>query len=127
MFYVIKDNIFFGYSKTDSINVLLDSTIRFLSGAKEGGTHNAFLDVLLSYGFVAFSLFGVFITSYIIKTYKILIENINNYNYIVLYSAILSFLFIGMFESVLIYTPSLIGIIFWMILGYVKNKKLEVC
>ena len=127
VFYVIKDNIFFGYSKTDSINVLLDSTIRFLSGAKEGGTHNTFLDVLLSYGFVAFSLFGVFITSYIIKTYKILIENINNYNYIVLYSAILSFLFIGMFESVLIYTPSLIGIIFWMILGYVKNKKLEVC
>ena len=127
VFYVIKDNIFFGYSKTDSINVLLDSTIRFLSGAKEGGTHNTFLDVLLSYGFVAFSLFGVFIISYIIKTYKILIENINNYNYIVLYSAILSFLFIGMFESVLIYTPSLIGIIFWMILGYVKNKKLEVC
>lgn len=121
VFYVIKDKIFFGYSKTDSINVLIDSTIRFLSGAREGGTHNTFLDVLLSYGGVAFSLFISFIGVYIIKTYKNLEKNINDYNFVVLYSAILSFLFIGMFESVLIYTPSLIGIIFWMVMGYIKN------
>lgn len=127
VFYVVKEKIFFGYSKTDSIDVLIGSTIKFLSGAREGGTHNTFLDVFLSYGFVAFSLFVTFVNVYIIKTYKILMKNINDYNYIVLYSAVLSFLFIGMFESVLIYTPSLIGIIFWMILGYVKNFKSEIC
>ncbi len=120
--HVIKDRVLFGYSKTDSITVLIDSTIRFLSGAMEGGTHNTFLDILLSYGSIAFTLFGLFIAVYLIKTYKVLLKNINDYNYIVLYSAMLSFLFIGMFESVLIYTPSLIGIIFWMILGYVKSN-----
>lgn len=119
---VSRENIFFGYSKTDSINTLIDSTIRFLSGAREGGTHNSFLDILLSYGAIGFSLFVTFVLGYLIKTYKILIKNIGNYHYIVLYSAVLSFLFIGMFESVLLYTPSLIGIIFWLILGYVKNN-----
>ena len=119
--YLIKDSVFFGYSKTDSINTLINSTIRFLSGAKEGGTHNSFLDILLSYGTIGFILFSTFVLGYIIKTYKILMKNIGNYNYIVLYSGVLSFLFIGMFESVLVYTPSLIGIIFWLILGYVKN------
>lgn len=127
VFLVIKEKIFFGYSKTDSINVLISSTIKFLSGAREGGTHNTFLDILLSYGFVGFSIFGIFIIIYIVKTYGILKKNINDYNYIVLYAAILSFLFIGMFESVLLYTPSLIGIIFWMILGYINNIKLKVC
>lgn len=119
--HIIKHKLLFGYSKTDSINSLINSTIRFLSGAKEGGTHNTFLDVLLSYGIIAFVLIICFLVIYLIKTYKILMKNLNNYNYIVIYSAVLSLLFVGMFESVLIYTPSLIGIIFWMILGYIRT------
>lgn len=119
--YVIKDKLLFGYSKTDSINSLINSTIRFLSGAKEGGTHNTFLDVLLSYGIIAFILICCFLFLYLIKTYKVLMKNLNNFNYTVIYSAVLSLLFIGIFESVLIYTPSLIGIIFWMILGYIRT------
>ncbi|WP_044035547.1 O-antigen ligase family protein [Candidatus Arthromitus sp. SFB-rat-Yit] len=119
---IIKNNILFGYSKTHSINVLDNSTIRFLSGVKEGGTHNTFLDILLSYGSVALVLFVSFIVVYLIRIYKILRKNIDKFNYIVLYSAVLSFLFIGMFESVLVYTPSLIGIIFWIIMGYVKDE-----
>ncbi len=122
VFYIIKDKFLFGYSKTDSISTLINSTIRFLSGAKEGGTHNTFLDVLLSYGSVAFTLISCFVVTYLIKTYKILMKNLNNFDYTVLYSAVLSLLFVGMFESVLIYTPSLIGIIFWMILGYVRSE-----
>lgn len=119
---IIKNNILFGYSKTHSINVLYNSTIRFLSGVKEGGTHNTFLDILLSYGSVALVLFISFIVVYLIRVYKILRKNIDKFNYIVLYSAVLSFLFIGMFESVLVYTPSLIGITFWIIMGYVKDE-----
>lgn len=120
--YVVREKILFGYSKTDSINSLIGSTIRFLSGAKEGGTHNTFLDILLSYGVVGFSIIATFVFTYLIKTYRILSKKLNDYNYVVLYSAVLSFLFIGMFESVLLYTPSLIGIIFWIIMGYVKNE-----
>ncbi len=128
VFHVIKNRYLFGYSKTNSINVLINSTIRFLSGAKEGGTHNTFLDIFLSYGLVGFSIVSVFMIVYVFKTYNILRKKINDYNYIILYSAVLSFLFIGMFESVLIYAPSLISIIFWMIMGYVKNDNvLKIC
>ncbi|EIA24064.1 O-antigen polymerase family, partial [Candidatus Arthromitus sp. SFB-2] len=119
---IVKDNILFGYSKTDSINILANSTIRFLSGVREGGTHNTFLDILLSYGIIALILFVSFISVYLVKVYTILKKNIDKFNYIVLYSAVLSFLFIGMFESVLLYTPSLIGIAFWLIMGYVKDE-----
>lgn len=119
---IIKDNILFGYSKTDSINILVNSTIRFLSGVREGGTHNTFLDILLSYGSIALILFVLFISVYLVRVYGRLKKNIDKFNYIVLYSAVLSFLFIGMFESVLLYTPSLIGIAFWLIMGYVKDE-----
>ena len=71
---------------------------------------------------VQFTLISCFVVTYLIKTYKILMKNLNNFDYTVLYSAVLSLLFVGMFESVLIYTPSLIGIIFWMILGYVRSE-----
>lgn len=120
---VMKDHTMFGYSKTDSINFLANSTIRFLSGVMQGGTHNTFLDIWLSYGSVALGLFGLFIITYIVRTYKTLMKNLDKFNYIVIYAAVLSFLFIGMFESVLVYTPSLIGIIFWLIMGYAKENQ----
>ena len=125
VFTVIKDNFLFGYSKTDSIDILFNSTIRFLFGIREGGTHNTFLDILLSYGFITFALFSMLFFGCIVKIIKKLIKNIDNFNYIILFSATLSFLFIGLFESVLVYTPSLIGIIFWMILGYVTNCEIK--
>lgn len=125
VFIVMRDNTLFGYSKTDSIQFLANSTIRFLSGVMQGGTHNTLLDIWLSYGSVALGLFVMFIVTYLFRTYKMLMKNLDKFNYIVMYASMLSFLFIGMFESVLVYTPSLIGITFWMIMGYVKDKRNE--
>ncbi len=126
VFIVMRYNTLFGYSKTNAINFLYNSTIRFLPGVMQGGTHNTFLDIWLSYGSVALVLFVTFIGTYLVRTYKVLMKNLDKFNYIVAYSAVLSFMFIGVFESVLVYTPSLIGVIFWLIMGYVRGENLEI-
>lgn len=122
---IIKNNFLFGIGNSDLVQVVSDARYIYLPGITAGGLHNIYIQILTANGIFAFiSFISLILVSvfYISNSIKIKDKEF------IIFSLLLSIIYINLFESNIYYIVSFISIIFWIYLGYlisiIKIKKI---
>lgn len=123
--HIFKKNILFGDSPNNMISNLKGMSSEDLIGIDGGRIHNIYLDVLYSNGIIGACTLFMFIIINLNNLYKQAFNyklEKNNLVYMkLIFSFICSMLILNIVESLLIYTINLLGILFWIYIGYGKG------
>lgn len=119
------DKPVFGHGIFNVATAINDKSDVYLDGLFGGGTHNNYVEVFVSNGFVGLSFFLIILLMIFMKIIKKVIyiyKKKNSFSFEVLSTAMFAALFIafsiyGLFEANIILSSSIMAALFWMING----------